>query len=784
MTTYQLPLDGLRCAGCVNRVETALRALPGVDAATVNLATAQAQLQGDMALNTAITAIESLGFRVPLVAHRLQLDGLRCGGCVRSVEKALLQRPGVVDCAVNLATRTATVQTLPAVTVDDLAQAVRDAGFGVISQASDDQQAANAARRQRQDAAETLAGLLLVAPLVLPMALMPFGVHWMLPGVVQLLLAAPVQGYLARDMYRDGLRALRNGSGNMDLLVILGTSAAFLLSLYHLAVGGHLYFEASAAVIAFVRLGRFLEARARRQTSAALTALQQLQPTTCRVQQGARWVEIAAHLLQIDDCVDIKPGERLPADGVIVTGQSAVDESLLTGESLPVDKAEGMTVLGGSLNGDGQLTVRVTATATESLLGRIVRRVEAAQMNKPPIQRLADQISSVFVPVVVVLAALAWGGGLLFGLSGEAALLNAVAVLVIACPCALGLATPTAVLVGTGVGARHGLLIKDAVALEQAGSVTAVVLDKTGTVTLGRPQLLSCEAVRDDAATALRLAAALQQGSEHPLARALLTHLPSDHPSSPVVSESQRLPGRGVTALVDGKRLYLGSARLMGEQHVALSALDSWLSVQSTAGNTVAFLSDEAGLIAGLAFGDALRPTAAAAVRQLQALGVVVYLASGDQPAAVAHVGAQLGLPAAQVRGELLPEDKATWVEQLRNAGVRVAMVGDGVNDAPALAAATVGMAMGSGADVALESADVALLRNDPQAIAQVIDLSKKTVRTIRQNLFWALAYNSLGIPLAMVGGLNPVVAGAAMAMSSVCVVLNALRLRSWTPTQ
>jgi Cu+-exporting ATPase len=723
----------------------------------------------------------------PLRPVELQVEGMTCASCVARVEKALKKVPGVVDVAVNLATERARVQA-PGVAFDVLAAAVEQAGYG--------------ARPVREGEGLAPAGpsawpvvlaIVLTLPLVLPMALAPFGIGLALPAWLQLALATPVQFGLGARFYRAGWKALRAGTGNMDLLVALGTSAAYGLSVWtmlrHASMGGmaapHLYFEASAAVLALVLLGRWLEARAKRQTADAIRALQALRPTTARVRDahGERDLPIAD--VRVGDRVVVRPGERVAVDGIVREGTSHVDESLLTGESRPQAKQPGERVIGGSINAEGLLLVQTAAVGAETTLARIVRLVESAQAAKAPVQRLVDRVSAVFVPVVLAVAALTFAGWLLAGRGWELALIDAVAVLVIACPCALGLATPTAIMAGTGVAARHGILVRDAAALEHAHAVTRVAFDKTGTLTEGRPGLEGLHpAAGVDAREVLRLAAALQRASTHPLARAVLERAARGGVDAALADDARALPGRGVEGRVEGRRLALGSARLLEESGLAPGALAGDAQRHARAGRTLAWLiAFEPGapaVLGLLAFGDALKAGAVEAVARLHARGIETVLLSGDHRAAAEAAAAQLGI--AQVRAGILPADKAAAVRALRKGDRVVAMVGDGINDAPALAAADVGIAMASGADVAMETAGITLMRGDPRLVPDALDVSRRTVATIRRGLFWAFVYNVVGMPLAALGWLDPMVAGAAMALSSLSVVANALTLRRWRP--
>ncbi len=716
----------------------------------------------------------------------LPIEGMTCASCVLHVEKALKAVPGVESVSVNLATETAEVQGRAARAA--LAAAVEQAGYAVPAEASATAPPP-AARRGPGEGARIGIAAVLTLPLVLPMLLAPFGIEWAPAPWVQLLLALPVQFWLGARFYRAGWKALRAGSGNMDLLVALGTTAAFGLSLYlmdrHAGHEGmaHLYFEASSVVITLVLLGKWLEGRAKRQTTEAIRALQALRPLTARLVGAAGEVEVPIEQVQVGDVVLVRPGERVPVDGLIVEGRSQVDESLLTGESLPVAKQEGERVTGGSVNAEGRLLVRTTAVGAESALARIVRLVESAQAKKAPIQRLVDQVSAVFVPVVLGIAAITLlGWGLATG-NWEQAILNAVAVLVIACPCALGLATPTALMAGTGVAARQGILIKDAEALELAHRIEVVAFDKTGTLTEGKPRLLALEPIEASAGALLREAAALQVDSEHPLAQAVRIQAEQQGFAVPRAQDVQAVPGRGITGRVEGRELHLGSRRYLQELGAELAPHQLLALSQERQGRSVSWLAERAAdgsltLRGLLAFGDSLKPGAAGAIEALHAAGVQTVMLTGDNRGSAAAVAQQLGI--GRVEAEVLPEHKAGAVASLRQHGAVVAMVGDGLNDAPALAAADVGIAMATGTEVAMQAAGITLMRGDPALVADAIAISRRTYAKIRQNLFWAFAYNVIGIPLAAFGLLNPMLAGAAMAFSSVSVVGNALLLRRW----
>jgi Cu+-exporting ATPase len=731
----------------------------------------------------------------------LSVGGMTCASCVMRVERALKNVPGVQDVSVNLATESARVVTTDAEDMDArLRRAVRAAGYEPRAASSAADEAA--ALSPWHGFGPVAIGLALSIPLLAPMLGDPFGQDWMLPPWLQLLLATPVQFWLGARFYRAGWHAAKARTGNMDLLVALGTSAAFGLSLWlwwraatgeHAGHGEmpHLYFEAAAVVITLVLLGKWLEARAKRQATSAIRALQQLRPEVAHLVGARGESDVPLAEVMVGDRLAVRPGERVPADARVVEGQSEVDESMLTGEPLPVAKGPGDALTGGAVNGDGRMVIEVRAIGAESVLARIIRLVEDAQAAKAPIQRLVDKVAAVFVPVVLVIALVTLVGWLIAGAGIETALIHAVAVLVIACPCALGLATPVAVMAGTGVAARHGILIKDARSLEIAHRVDTVAFDKTGTLTLGRPVLTALLPVAGIEATEdqlLATAASLQGGSEHPLARAVLAAAAQRGVQAPPLGAMQALPGRGVRGEVNGAAWAIASLRWCRE----LDAMPAEAEIENlqAQGATVSALLrfDEAGAAhvqALLAFADEPKPQAAEAIRTLRARGLRVVMISGDNLRAAQAMAARLGIAIEDVRADVLPADKAAQVSALRRDGHVVAMVGDGANDAPALAAADVGIAMapsGGGTDVAMEAAGITLMRGDLALVAQAFELSARTVAKIRQNLFWAFAYNVAGIPLAAFGLLSPVVAGAAMALSSVSVMANALLLRRWKP--
>ncbi|KGV27707.1 heavy metal translocating P-type ATPase [Burkholderia pseudomallei] len=837
-TAIEFDIAGMTCASCVGRVEKALAQVPGVARATVNLATEKAAVDADADahVDTArlIDAVKRAGYRASPVsdpasalapspeiaaartAIELDIAGMTCASCVGRVEKALAQVPGVARATVNLATEKATVDADADAHVDTarLIDAVKRAGYRAspaiaacapasratatadaaaarpASPSADDRKLAEA-RRER---ALVIASAVLTTPLALPMFAAPFGVDAALPAWLQLALASIVQFGFGARFYRAAWHALKARAGNMDLLVALGTSAAYGLSIWLMlrdpGHAAHLYFEASAVIVTLVRFGKWLEARAKRQTTDAIRALNALRPDRARIVEHGVERDVSLAQVRVGTVVRVLPGERVPVDGRIEAGVTHVDESLITGESLPVPKGPGERVTAGSINGEGALTVATTAIGAETTLARIIRLVESAQAEKAPIQRLVDRVSAVFVPAIVAIAFATFAGWLVAGAGVETAILNAVAVLVIACPCALGLATPAAIMAGTGVAARHGVLIKDAQALELAQRARIVAFDKTGTLTQGRPTVTAFDAIGIPRGDALALAAAVQRASAHPLARAVVAAFDADADArrsslaAAHADTSRAVAGRGVEARVDARLLALGSTRWRDELGIAVpDGVARRAAALEAAGNTVSWLMRADApreALALVAFGDTVKPNARRAIERLAARGIRSALVTGDNRGSATAVAASLGID--EVHAQVLPDDKARVVAQLKaTAGDgAVAMVGDGINDAPALAAADVGIAMATGTDVAMHTAGITLMRGDPALVADAVDISRRTYRKIQQNLFWAFVYNLVGIPLAALGWLNPMIAGAAMAFSSVSVVTNALLLRRW----
>lgn len=721
------------------------------------------------------------------VEYNFYVEDMSCASCVSRVEKAIKKVDGVIDVSVNLATEKATVKANSNVNLATLMSAVDKAGYHAVKMT--DQQTHAKDTEKQASLWPIVVSILFAIPFVLPMLLEPFGFHLMMPAWLQFILASIVQFGLGAKFYRSGFSALKAFTGNMDLLVAIGTSAAYGLSLYQLITGhyDHLYFESSVVIITLILVGKWLESRAKHQTTQAIEALSALRPEVALVRQGDHEISSPISQVKVNDIVVVKPGERIPVDGIIMEGTSSSDESMLTGESFPVNKTVNDVVTGGTINGEGLIIVKTTAIQSDSKLSKIIEMVESAQAKKAPIQRIVDRISAIFVPVILIIALitlLAWG---IIYHDWQQALLHAVAVLVIACPCALGLATPTAIMVGTGVAARQGILIKDAEALETLHNVNTVAFDKTGTLTEGKPDLVEIDVVGTETPDQiLSLAASMQAGSEHPLAKAMLSKAKQYDYAKNITS----VTGLGVMATIENTEYYLGSLRWMKSLNAYFVNMDDKIDELTSKGYTISFLAkqqaeDSVVILALFGFADVIKPEARNAIDALHQLHVNTVMLTGDNQQAANYVGQQLNLD--KVIAEVLPQDKANYIYQLQkeshtNTNNQVAMVGDGINDAPALAAADIGIAMGTGTDVAMHTASITLMRGNLYLIADAIDISRRTYNKIKQNLFWAFFYNLIGIPLAAFGFLNPMIAGAAMALSSVSVVTNALLLKRWKP--
>jgi len=787
-----LKIGGMSCAACANRVEKGLARLAGVDKAVVNFAAEKATITYDSAqisLNDIAAKVEELGYQVIKDKADFKISGMSCAACANRVEKGLKGLPGIYSAAVNFAAEKASIEYNPGkVTIGQIQEKVRKLGYEAHNIA--DVTEVDREKKAREDEIgrqrfRLVLSAALSFPLLWAMVLHFFGIMGTMGDILtnpylQLVLATPVQFVAGWQFYRGAYTALRNGSANMDVLVALGTSAAYFYSIANVISGApDLYFETSAILITLIILGKLLEARAKGRTSEAIKALMGLQAKTARVIRNGEEMDVPIEAVLVGDVIIVRPGEKVPVDGVITEGTSTVDESMLTGESIPVDKKVGDEVVGATINKFGTFKFKATKVGKDTALAQIVRIVEEAQGSKAPIQRFADVVSGYFVPAVVILAVLTFVAWFFVFDPGNfsRALVNFTAVLVIACPCALGLATPTSVMVGTGKGAENGILIKGAEHLENAHRLTAIVLDKTGTITKGEPEVTDIVPLANfNESDLLNLAVRAEKNSEHPLAQAIVKYGQAQGVAAADPDAFTAIPGHGVEVTIDGKKILVGTRKLMRENHVVIDTILPQIERMEEQGKTVMLMAIDNQMAGLLAVADTVKESSAQAVAELKKLGIEVWMITGDNERTARAIAEQVGIT--NVMAEVLPEHKAEKVESLKREDKVVAMVGDGINDAPALATADVGFAIGTGTDVAIEAADITLMRGDLRGIVAAIKLSKATMRNIKQNLFWALIYNSLGIPFAAAGYLSPVIAGGAMAFSSVSVVTNALRLK------
>ena len=783
-----IPISGMSCAACAARVEKGLHSLPGVSSADVNLVMEKGVINYDpdkIGPRQMIERIMDLGFRVSEEQQELLISGMSCAACSARVENRLNALPGVQEAAVNLATGKASIRYIPGmITVTEMEKAVRELGYDV--RLARDLSFDEAARDRRKEKNRQLARFIIAVLFTLPLAVMMIfshaGLRFELNPWVQLALATPVQFFSGWPFYRGAYRSLKAGSANMDVLVALGTSVAYFYSLVSLFAGwGLFYFESSAMLMTIILLGRLLETVARGRTSEAIEKLMELQAKTARVLREGVEMDIPADQVVVGDLIVVRPGERVPVDGVIQEGNSSIDESHLTGESMPVEKKPGDEVVGASINNYGSFTFRAAKVGQDTVLAQIIRLVEEAQGSKAPIQRLADRVSSIFVPAIIAVALLTFGGWYISGAGFESSLMHMVTVLVVACPCALGLATPTAIMVGTGVGAGRGILIKGGEHLERAGKIDAVVLDKTGTITRGTPAVTDVFALAPlDEKELLGIIASGEKKSEHPLGRAVVKEAEKRGIPLQDVDNFEALPGQGIRFDLMNETWLIGNEKLADTAGVDLSSLLSQKNRWEEEGKTVMIALKGNSLSGMVALADTVKESASQAISELQQMGLDLYMLTGDQEKTARAIAGQVGI--SNVIAGVLPRHKAEEVQKLKDAGHVVAMVGDGINDAPALATADVGMAIGTGTDVAMESASITLMQGDLRKIASAIRLSRRTLRKIRQNLFWAFFYNVIAVPLAVFGAFTPVIGGAAMALSSVTVVTNSLFLKRYDP--
>ncbi len=805
--TITLPVSGMTCANCALNIERSLRKLPGVENASVNFAAERAEVAYDAAriqLADLVAGVEKAGFKAPTARVELAVTGMTCANCALNIERTLAKRtPGVARATVNFAAETASVDYFPtAADVGDLVAAIERAGFGAIAaddDAPEDDAEALARRAEILDQTrQFLVGLVFALPLFVLSMARDFnltGAWSHAPWVNGLfaLLATPVQFYTGRDYYTGAFRSLKNRTANMDVLVAMGASVAYFYSLVVLvwpAAGDHVYFETSAVIITLIKLGKMLEARTKGKTGGAIRKLIGLRPTTAtRIEDGEEQ-DVSVARIVVGDILLVRPGERIPVDGIVIEGQSAVDESMLSGEPIPVDKAPGDPLAAGTINGQGLIHFRATRVGRDTALAQIIRLVQEAQGSKAPIQAVADRVAAVFVPAIIAVALVTFGTW--WALSGDfvPAMIRLVAVLVIACPCALGLATPTAIMAGTGKAAEGGILFKNSTALEQATRLDTVVLDKTGTITEGKPWVtdaIALEAFEGDRRDLLRLAASVEMGSEHPLGRAVVAQAKAEGLDLRPLSEFEATGGAGVRGAIDGRQVMIGKPRWFMEQAYRMDEGEDIIKILQAEGKTVLVVAREETICGLVALSDVLKADSAEAIGDLKTLGLDIVMLTGDNHAAASAMATYLGIDA--IEAEVRPNEKSMRVKHLQDKGRQVGMVGDGINDAPALAQADVGLAIGTGTDVAIETADVILSGGSLQGVVRAIGLSRATMRTIRQNLFWAFGYNVILIPVAagvlypleglpmMLRQLHPILAALAMAFSSISVVTNSLRL-------
>ncbi|MGG3280656.1 heavy metal translocating P-type ATPase [Paenibacillus solani] len=793
-----LQLTGMTCAACANRIEKGLSKMEGVQEANVNFALEKAAVTFDpnvVTVQQMEEKIEKLGYGTAKETVDLQLIGMYCAACATKIEKVVNKMPGVSQANVNFALETARVEFNPAeVSLGDIQQRVEKLGYQAVPKQETLDQEGHRKEAITKQKRKLIISAILSLPLLWAMVSHFSFTSWIwMPDLFmnpwfQLILATPVQFFIGKQFYVGAYKALRNKSANMDVLVSLGTSAAYFYSLYltidwavagaNLHHGPEMYYETSAVLITLVIMGKLFESLAKGRTSEAIKTLMGLQAKTALVIRDGQEMTIPVEQVMVGDHVLVKPGEKIPVDGKVVEGTSAVDESMLTGESIPVEKRAGDAVIGATINKNGRLMLEATKVGKETALAQIIKVVEEAQGSKAPIQRVADVISGIFVPIVVGIAIVAFLVWFFWVTPGNFAhsLEIAIAILVIACPCALGLATPTSIMAGSGRAAELGVLFKGGEHLESTHKIDTIILDKTGTVTKGKPELTDVEVNQFDEELFLQLVGSAEKSSEHPLAEAIVTGIEARGIRLPAAEDFEAIPGYGIRAHVEGREVLVGTRKLMAQHHVRVDSVLARMSELETEGKT-AMLVAVGGQYAGLvAVADTIKETSRSAVARLKEMGIDVIMITGDNERTAQAIAKQVGID--HVRAEVLPEGKADEVKKLQQQGKKVAMVGDGINDAPALAMADIGMAIGTGTDVAMEAADVTLMKGDLNSIPDAIYMSRKTMSNIRQNLFWALGYNSLGIPIAAIGLLAPWVAGAAMALSSVSVVLNALRLQ------
>lgn len=781
MRSINIKINGMTWQSCSSRVEKVLSKIKGVSNINVNSVTGIGTMNIDEDVNVRdiIEKIESIGFEVPDETIKLNIEGMTCEACSKRIEKVLSKLP-IEEAVINSLQNMGTVRFKNGfVTEDEIIKAVEKAGFKAKVISEDDNIVSNDEKELKELKRDLIISAIFTIPLFSAMFFHMAGIHIILnEGWFQFILATPVQFFIGGRFYKAAYNSLRGGGANMDVLITMGTSAAYFYSVYHVIIGSsELYFESSAVIITLILLGKYFEKRAKTRTTDAINKLLELQAKTAIVERNGEEIEIPVEEVVIDDIILVKPGEKIPVDGTIVFGNTNIDESMITGESIPVEKTVDDEVIGATINKNGFIKFKATKIGKDTMLAQIIKLVEDAQGHKAPVQRLADKISGIFVPSVIVIALITFILTYFIKGSFDNAIMNAVAVLVIACPCSLGLATPTAIMVGTGKGAELGILIKSGEYLEKAYEMNAIVFDKTGTITEGKPSVVEIKNynfISED--KLISIAASLEKISEHPLGEAVVKYSTDNNYNIEEVTDFNSITGKGIEGKIDNKKYYIGSKKLLNEKNIIYDEED--INNFQEKGQTPLLISDEKNLLGIISVADEVKPTSKEAIDELGEMGVDVYMITGDSKRTANAIGKNIGIK--NILAEVLPNEKAEKVKEIKKEGKIVGMVGDGINDAPALVESDIGFAIGTGTDIAIEASDITIINGDLRSVVTSIKLSKRTMRTIKQNLFWAFFYNAIGIPIAALGFLDPMIAGAAMAFSSVSVVSNSLRLKNF----
>ena len=781
MKKLNIRVEGMTCEACSARIEKVLSKMDEVESVNVNSVTglATVDLNSEENINEIPQKIEKAGYEVPMQTVKLDITGMSCEACAARITKLLNKLP-IEEAVINSITNSGVVRFKNGlVTEEEIIKQVEKAGYGATVVKDEDNVINRDDKELKGLKRDLIISLIFTIPLFSAMFFHMAGMHiFLLNGWVQLALAIPVQFYIGRRFYKGAFNSIRGGGANMDVLIVMGTSAAFFFSLYHTIIGSsELYYESSAVIITLILLGKYFEKRAKTRTTDAINKLMELQAKTAVVERDGEVIEIPIEEVVVGDIIDVRPGEKVAVDGKIIFGETSIDEAMVTGESIPREKTVGDEVIGGTINKNGFIKFEATKVGKDTMLSQIVKLVEQAQEHKAPVQRLADKIAGIFVPSVIVIAVLTFAITWFVKKSIDPAIMHAVAVLVIACPCSLGLATPTAIMVGTGRGANLGILIKSGEYLERACNIDSVVFDKTGTLTEGKPVVKSVENYSGmSEEEMLKIFSSLENASQHPLGEAVVNYCKEKGIEMEEVSKFDSLTGKGVSGSIDGVLYFIGNRKLMDEKNISYSAED--IEKLQEKGETPLMLFDEKSLLGIISVADEVKESSKEAIDKLHEMGIETYMITGDSNRAASAIAKSLHIE--RVYAEVLPQDKSDKIKEIKTEGKVVAMVGDGINDAPALAEADIGFAIGTGTDVAIEASDITIINGDINSVVKAIELSKRTMRTIKQNLFWAFFYNVIGIPIAALGFLNPMIAGAAMAFSSVSVVTNSLRLKSF----